>query len=207
MPPGVVRREFSTHNASTLGPRTFNPVAPLSTIRSLLKKPVLNGHEVELLLSATERLFGFAIHHMTTTEETLKLSSAVEIQASVFLLMNALYSSCQAVGPQARRETWWPRLVEVIKMHCISNQSLRRQLSAIKNAEIAKMLNSALETYTRGARPAASFIVPLKQLLLCVSPIRKFSRVTREAWRQDDKEWLESSKCLQAQLTEAIARE
>lgn len=149
------------------GPPKINPPIAMYTIRKLLKKQLLKGSEVELLMASVEQVLGVAFHHMNMRVKGLTPSFAVAVLGRTLLVVDSVCSACQAVGTQAHRE-----LVEI---------------------PLAEHLLSALAIYSAGSLPPAKGLVPLKQSIICNSLVREFNGSRWEAWRIEDKEWRESA--------------
>lgn len=193
IPPCEVKSTFHVERVFSKSRPVLGSIGPLLTIQSQLKQPTLHWLEVQTLMTAVERQVALALQHPQSRDQRRPPSVVAEILAEAVLVVDSVHSACQAVGPKAGCEKWWPEFMEAMDPRWRFQPADLANPRARRNVEIANMLNSAMQAYWARIRPPASFLVPLKQLILCPPMCRKFSAIRWDPWRLDDKEWKESS--------------
>lgn len=186
-----IPRDFSLVKARLHGFNVAHPNPVLLTLHTLLKKQTLDRREAEHLVTATERLVGFALQHFKQNIWALRSGRAVEHVGFAFLIVDTVFSACEALGSKSHRQEWWPEFMESVMP--IGMPAGIHSSSSVQSAMRLANLTSLLETYKSGTRPEAYIVVSLKQLLICSGMFSRFRAGFWNDWRADDREWNDSS--------------
>lgn len=199
----MIQQDFNVERVFSIPADSAYPFQPLLNIRTILKKAVMSTRDVDILKSAVENIAAYVFHHMQASVEGRTPSRAVRRLAHTLLMLDAMFAACEAVGPKAHRERWWPTLMQKIETRfsasssslvtfaAFSDAASDAAKTALLNNELAKNINLAINTYKAGVRPPADVLVPLKRQIFCGS-IAAFMIARWEPWRQDDRDWRDS---------------
>lgn len=193
-PPG--NRVFSLVLALTYNQIKSRPFRLLALVKDLLKQDSLNDSSQDALIEAAERLYGYSQNNMPVTAPRKWPYYYVEILGTIFLLVDALFCAAEVLGSNAKKELWWPHLINRVN-DAVGAFRAERWLyfgKQRKNIELAKALASALDVYKNGRRPSAYTVVNLKRCLLCDPANVKFRSTSWKSWRADDLEWISSAQ-------------
>ncbi|CDJ34555.1 uncharacterized protein EMH_0020960 [Eimeria mitis] len=182
-------KEFDPKLASAMRSLSFAPHSVLGECRYLLKKKWLNLKDFEALMAHTERLCAYASGSMQVEIRRNRPMIAVETLGSIFLVLDTLYCLTEVLGSNAKKEVWWPWIVDRIKNVRFTPYIGSRVRRRSRELDIALSLSYALDYYRQGQRPPLRLVVGLKEAILCAPGTTKFKSSTWNFWRQDAMEW------------------
>ena len=186
--PGVKPRLFSPDLAKTSVCLARKLVPHLKEMRLLLLKPVLDAAAVESLMTTAELLANHARNFMGFSVDSLIPVQAVEHLGRRFLLLDALHSAAQVLGPSMQLSAWWQDLLN--RVPSSYNRDVtgpQRQIRVVVNLELARRLSHALELYKAGSAPTPEEVITLKRDLFHMPGAPGiFKHAEWDCWREDD---------------------
>lgn len=196
VPPGASVRQLNLANGESSLTIKRKPVFVLDTIRSIFLKPYLTNVDLDLLVASVERLCRFALEHMCVSLSELFPHRYLDVLGEMFFVLDALYCSTQLLGENANSESWWPQLIERVK---IAVSSFKEQISVrrlgSRDMTLSAALGDALNVYIGGSRPSPQMVVFLKRSLVCEPGNTKFRRLKWDPWRRDERLYSNNKKC------------
>lgn len=160
----------------------------LYTLRELFKKKTLSQFEVDLLVAQASKLLSFATGYMDKDVSKLPSWKIADAAALILLVVDALYVAGYVLGPRSGVNTWLPALLQLIPRHGVV--TVRRKVARTdENLLIVHKVLEAINYYREGHRAPAKVLVPLKQQLLCSSPVMRLRHSGWQPWRDDDRKW------------------
>lgn len=185
--PEIKVRQFSAEKAFSRGNLISQASAVLGWIRSLLVKEELSERDVNELIAATERAVCHLFYFHQSPIIKLGAAQAAMVLARRYLMLDAVVSVMQVVGPAMVAHQWWPELAAALPttLHFGYTHSPYRRTKALE--ELATRLSTAVELLKKCIRPSPQETVELKRELFCrKSSPQCFMGLQWEAWRLDD---------------------
>ncbi|CDI86806.1 hypothetical protein, conserved [Eimeria praecox] len=87
--------------------KTFFDSKALLGVRNLLKRPLLDPEDLELLMRHLEQLIKHAASRAKECLNDMEPRVIVERLAFALLQTDAIYAASEVLGPQAKRSEWW----------------------------------------------------------------------------------------------------
>ncbi|KAL8441333.1 hypothetical protein Emag_007270 [Eimeria magna] len=191
--PGAVRRTFNAELPVSPSVPWYSLVSLLDKARKIYAKPSLNTDEVEDLMITLETLANITLRRTVGEISAAKAMHLVARQVGqAFMIMDALVSGIQILGPHMVPGKWWFRIAD----HYTTDYTLPPVPKSVPpgywgNRLAIERILPAMKTLITGVRPPAKDIVELKQLLLCFQHSPSFFREPRwDPWRADNARFL-----------------
>ncbi|KAL8443909.1 hypothetical protein Emed_006504 [Eimeria media] len=195
--PGAIRRQLNPELASRgLAGSAYQCLA---SMRELFLKPKLNAFHVENLLTTVESLIYHVRHKMSHRRKGDSPRDAVAKYALYFLICDAIVCARELLGPAMVPELWWDDFFSRIDISFVPAIPRIKRLPAVAyNLNMVDRLRNAVRICKTGIRPSKQEVLELKRLLF-FSPHKpeNLSRARWNAWRNDDREFRESSESLE----------
>lgn len=160
--------------------------ACLLNARNLLVREKLKNTEVKYLLDTAAHIIKSLLYANEGPADR-RPNKAIRKLGKRYLLMDALISIVQTLGPSMKADQWWPELATRIPSDYVAlikrpNQSVR----SFTIEGIAESLSAALRTLKKGIRPSITETLSLKRALFGKTAISEFKEKRWDPWRQDD---------------------
>lgn len=182
--PGVVRRQWQALFVTGRAGRLRTRQNLLRHIRALLLLPSLDLKDVEELMTAAEDLATRAVSELAYPVKTSP-NKMLREAALRFLVLNAVHSAAQAVGPPM--PPWWPQVTaEIVGGYHIVPLPGQR-LAWSRNAGLTQRLIMTLFKYKAGDAPSPGEVIQLKREIFFGERTPPYFRLPQwDAWRGDD---------------------
>ncbi|CDJ37552.1 hypothetical protein, conserved [Eimeria tenella] len=187
--PGIKVRRFSPSEAFSRSNLLPQVSTPLESIRSWFRMDVLDETGANRLVVEAERVVCNLYFIQQKPVPSTTASRAVLVLGQRYLMLDALVSTIQVLGPTMNASRWWPKLVGAIPTE-ILHRNFPSPFERTRYYEtLALRLIKAIELLKKGVRLEAWDTVELKRELFCkkTSP-RWFKTFRWDSWRTDDKE-------------------
>ncbi|KAL8269884.1 hypothetical protein Esti_006191 [Eimeria stiedai] len=192
--PGVVPRRIklsgliaAPHNVN--GSSSFQI---LSAMRRVLAKPELGAADAELLLQLAELAVAFVRHRINPQVGLRQISDLVIRLGVYFLLLEAIFTASEILGPAMHIETWWQEFTDHFKIDYPEFDSdeaeVKERRASTYNFRLLSRIQKALRCFKEGRRPQDEEVVAIKRSLFFSSTVY-FRRSHWEPWRQDDRNY------------------
>ncbi|KAL8440887.1 hypothetical protein Emag_007644 [Eimeria magna] len=184
-------REFNLHSGRAR-PRSSSHV--LSTAHDLLARPALSASEAELLMSTMELLVSYTRWGMGRTVSSGNYSHLLRQMGLYFIILDAVVSARQILGPKMVPERWWPSFVASIPTESYLPESpTLPRIAERYTYQLIKRLRPALKLLMAGIRPSVEDVVSIKRLLFCSQKSLAYFKGARwNAWRDDERKFCEA---------------
>ncbi|CDJ54212.1 hypothetical protein EBH_0084830 [Eimeria brunetti] len=185
---------FDVHRAATFVNFRIQVCNALAVCREIMGKQFLSPQDIQELLFHAERLCGYAVKKMPVAVTRPIATDAIETLGIVFLVLDTLYCIAEILGKFSMKHLWWPKIIRHIEE---AGYAPRREFQmpgkCLRNTEVARTLDAALEYYRKGHRPPVRMVVGLKEALLCqTGRYSKFRKAPWNPWREDAAQWRQS---------------
>lgn len=166
----------------------------LRKLRELLAKDFLSSNDVFSLSSMAGELLRFAAWTQANELRGECSANLVGPLSRRFLVLDALISICEVVGPAMNKEQWWGKLMETMSLSLPQDVASLRTRYGIATHDwvpLVRRIVAAIGIYREGRRPPPREVVEIKQEIFC-KPIvhREFRSSMWNPWREDDKKFL-----------------
>ncbi|KAL8439020.1 hypothetical protein Efla_002429 [Eimeria flavescens] len=160
----------------------------LSRIRERLLKPALDAGEVEQLMLETEKLVRMTLARLPQQSSPKALWHWVHHLGTFFLILDAVVSVRQLLGPRMAASEWWDHLVNCLPMDYPPPEvpADANKLNKFRYNLVSRLL-AAIKIYKTGKRPDLQEVLELKRMLLCTRHSISYFKDRRfDPWRSDD---------------------
>lgn len=187
--PGAVVRGMKWENIKPPPGSSRNAYHILRCIRRILKLPILGSTELLDLVISVERLVSHALYCMDADTTHLKPKLVARKLAFGFMLLDSLYSASEVLGRKARRNEWWPAVLNAIPFFVGPFRNVPKDTAESSNINLALLLDQSIDFYRRGMRAPPEVLIRVKRLIAMTTVSHRLQQVTWRSWAYDDREW------------------
>ncbi|KAL8448554.1 hypothetical protein Emed_003734 [Eimeria media] len=188
MKPGVRVPEFRPGSMTTIKP--FHHHVPLlASLRSLLRRPMLEQGDVDCLRIYAELLVNHAFHKMRRPLIWNREADTCEILARRFLVFYMLHLTSKALGQAWQEEDWWKRLANAVPTDCVFVQRWDPLSPSVERAvSLAVRVSAAVKLYKNGSAPSNEEVISiLRELFWSPRTTGNFKKKVWDFMRDDDR--------------------
>ncbi|KAL8433598.1 hypothetical protein Efla_000742 [Eimeria flavescens] len=159
----------------------------LLSTRRLLAQPRLNQASVERLMIIAGYLVRLGREKMPPVGDNRTPKILVKALAYRYLLLDAVWAICEAIGPSMMKHSWWSDFAEQVVGELTDMTPRFAALSrSAAYRDLMTRLSDALSSFMRCIRPSLQEAQWLKWAIFCnPSAPAIFKRSSWDAWRSD----------------------
>ena len=156
--------------------------------RKILSNQVLDIKDLEALMDIVRGLLSYTSSWRPDKfSSERKASRLVEPLARQLIVVDAIFTACEAVGTVMNRSAWWGTLMgRIIKP--VAFLAGPSRIAVDDKRPLVEQILAMLEIYRSGRRPEPQALVEVKQKIFqkpCAHPA--YRRPKWDPWREDDK--------------------
>lgn len=187
--PGASVRGMKWENIKRSPGSSRNAYHVLRCIRRILKLPIVGSAELLDLVISVERLVSHALYSMDADATNLKPKLVARKLAFAFMLLDSLYSASEVLGRKARRNEWWPAVLNAVPFFVGPFRSVPKDTAESSNINLALLLDQSIDFYRRGTRAPPEVLIRVKRLIAMTTVSHRLQQATWRSWAYDDREW------------------